>query len=182
MTSKKWYAKNNILFSLILRGIIIIAFTALFQQPEIAGIIMIITQIGYTIYLIALIRYKKIRYFAFIVAGNIIMIGIVLVSFIGAVSAIGSTTWSQLSTAYVALLVILAGVFFAANTSEMIAKRDIITKQLRSFYGRFIICEKTEETVSMTKYDEHGHRERVTEFRTNLLYHKPLAGSKTVEI
>jgi hypothetical protein len=34
----------------------------------------------------------------------------------------------------------------------------------------------------MTKYDEHSHRERVTEFRTNLLYHKPLAGSKTGEV
>ena len=34
----------------------------------------------------------------------------------------------------------------------------------------------------MTKYDEHSHRERVTEFRTNLLYHKPLAGSRTAEL
>lgn len=182
MTSKKWYAKNNILFSLILRGVIIVAFTTLFQQPQIAGIIMVITQIGYTLYIIVLIRYTKIRYFVFIVLGNVIMIGIILVSFIGAVSTINSDVWNQLSSAYLALLVILAAVFFGANTSQMMAKKDIITKQLRSFYGRFIICEKSQETVAMTKYDEHSHRQRVTEFKTNLLYRQPLADSKTVQI
>jgi hypothetical protein len=78
---------------------------------------MVITQIGYTLYIIVLIRYTKIRYFVFIVLGNVIMIGIILVSFIGAVSTINSDVWNQLSSAYLALLVILAAVFFGANTS-----------------------------------------------------------------
>jgi len=78
---------------------------------------MVITQIGYTLYIIALIRYTKIRYFVFIVLGNVIMIGIILVSFIGAVSTISSGVWNQLSSAYVAMLVILAAIFFGANTS-----------------------------------------------------------------
>jgi len=78
---------------------------------------MVITQIGYALYIIALIRYTKIRYFVFIVLGNIIMIGIILVSFIGAVSTISSSVWNQLSSAYVAMLVILAAIFFGANTS-----------------------------------------------------------------
>ena len=105
---------------------------------------MVISQIAYSLYVIALLRYTKIRYFAFIVAGNIIMVGIILVSFIGAVSTINSTKWNQLSSAYMAMLIILAVLFFGANTSEIVAKKDIITKQLRSFYARFIICEKSE--------------------------------------
>jgi hypothetical protein len=78
---------------------------------------MIISQIGYSLYVIALLRYTKIRYFAFMVTGNIIMIGIIIVSFIGAASAINSSIWNQLSMAYVAMLVVLAAVFFGANTS-----------------------------------------------------------------
>ena len=82
---------------------------------------MLVAQIAYSLYMIIFIR-------------------IVLVSFVAAVSSIGSSIWSQLSSGYVALLVILSALFFAANSIEIVAKKDIITKQLRSFYGRFIIC------------------------------------------
>ncbi len=140
MTSKRWYAKNNILFALLLRGVVLVGFAGLFQQPEIAGVVMVIAQIVYSLYLIALIRYTKIRYYVFIVAGNILMIGIVLVTFIGGVSEVGSPIWKQLSSAYVALLIILAALFFGANAIEVVAKKDIIARQLKSFYSRFIIC------------------------------------------
>lgn len=140
MTSKRWYAKNNILIALVIRGAIIVGFAALFQQPEVGGVIMVVAQIAYSIYIIAFIRYTKLRYYVFIVTANIIMIAIVLVSFIGSVSAIGTNIWSQLSSAYISLIVILSVVFFAANSSEIVAKKDIISKQLRSFYYRFIVC------------------------------------------
>ena len=85
MISKKWYAKNSVLISLLFRTVIIISFTALFSQPYLSGLIILILQIIYTIYIVALIRYTKLRYYVFIVAGNILLIGIFAVSFIGAV-------------------------------------------------------------------------------------------------
>jgi hypothetical protein len=53
---------------------------------------------------------------------------------------VGSPIWKQLSSAYVALLIILAALFFGANAIEVVAKKDIIARQLKSFYSRFIIC------------------------------------------
>lgn len=86
MTTKKWYAKNNILISLLNRAIIIIAFITLFEHPEIAGVIMIISQLLYTFYVVALLRYTKIRYYTLIVLSNILMIGIILIIYIGSLS------------------------------------------------------------------------------------------------
>jgi hypothetical protein len=69
MTSKRWYAKNNVLFSLINRSVIIISFVVGFKQPEIVGVIMVIFQFTYTFYVVALLRFTKIRYYIFIVIG-----------------------------------------------------------------------------------------------------------------
>lgn len=85
MVSKKWYAKNSVLISLVFRAIMIISFTTLFSQPYLAGLIILIFQIIYSIYIVALIRFTKLRYYVFIVTGNILLIGIFAVSFIGAV-------------------------------------------------------------------------------------------------
>lgn len=88
MVTKSWYARNNTLISLIIRGGIILSYTLLFKIPEIAGIIMISLQICYTLYYISMIRFTKIRYYAVIVMGNIIMIGVLLAIYIGAISEI----------------------------------------------------------------------------------------------
>jgi len=158
MTSKRWYAKNNVLVGMGVRGLMVVAFAVGFGQVEVVGVLLVILQIVYALYLIAFIRYTKIRYYVFIVAANILMIGVLLLSFIGAVTNTTSPVWNQLSSAYIAFLLILAGLFFVANAAEVCAKRDIIARQLRSFYTRFIVCQKNDETVAMTKYDDHGHR------------------------
>lgn len=93
MTTKKWYAKNNILIGLLARGFIIITFVIQFDNPQIAGIIMVIIQIGYTLYVIALLRYVKIRYYIFIVLGNLLSIAILLVIYIGGISTLGNQSW-----------------------------------------------------------------------------------------
>ena len=64
--------------------------------------------------------------------------------------------------------------FFFATTSEIVIKKDIISKQLRSMYMRYIKCEKLDEQVVNNKYDENSNRERVTLFHTNLLYQRDI--------
>lgn len=95
MTSKKWYAKNSVLISLLTRGVIILAFVLQFETPQIAGIIMVITQILYTFYVIALLRFTKIRYFVCIVLGNMMTIGLLLVVYIGSLSSISGDSWTK---------------------------------------------------------------------------------------
>jgi len=57
-----------------------------FKQPEIVGVIMVIFQFSYTFYVVALLRYTKIRYYIFIVTGEILTIAIILVIYIGSTS------------------------------------------------------------------------------------------------
>lgn len=140
MISKKWYAKNSIAISLLTRAIIIIAFVILFENPQIAGIIMVITQILYSFYVIALLRYTKVRYYVFIVLGNILTMGILLIIYIGSLAVISSDPWNKESVAYVALILTLVSLFFFATISEIIVKKEIIAKQLKSLYSRFILC------------------------------------------
>lgn len=47
----------------------------------------------------------------------------------------------------------LVCLFFFASTSEIIIKKEIISKQIRSIYLRFIKCEKLDEQVVNNKYD-----------------------------
>jgi len=93
MTSKKWYAKNNIFFSLLTRGLIILIFVLLFKTPQAAGIIITIIQVCYSLYIMAFIRYTKIRYLIIIITANIIVVGIFLIIFIGGISDVGSSSW-----------------------------------------------------------------------------------------
>jgi len=104
MTSKKWFAKNNILLYLLNRTLIICMYSGLFSNPSASGVILIIFQTIYTIYFIVLIRFTKIRYFIFRVASNILLVCTFTVSYIGSVSEINSTTWSGSSTVYMLFL------------------------------------------------------------------------------
>jgi len=88
LTSKKWHSKNCLLFSLINRGIIIISFIALFSMPQISGIIIIISQVVYTMYFVVLLRYTKIRYFGLNIVANVLMVIIFLASYVGSISVI----------------------------------------------------------------------------------------------
>jgi hypothetical protein len=153
MTTKKWYAKNNVIISLITRGIIIIAFVTLFESPQVAGIIMIITQILYSLYVIALLRYTKIRYYVFIVIGNLLTVGTLLVIYIGGIATINTDAWNNDSIGYVSMVLIMVGVFFIATMTEIITRKEVIAKQMKSIFSRFILCEKLEDKVLVSKYD-----------------------------
>jgi hypothetical protein len=88
MTSKKWYAKNNVLFSLIARGSILTVFAIMFRVPEIAGIIMMIIQVLYAFYIIALLRFTKLRYYIIIVCANILTVTLLLLTYVGSLATL----------------------------------------------------------------------------------------------
>jgi len=116
MTNKKWYAKNNILISLLVRGGIIIAFVVLFKLPQVAGLTMIILQVFYTLYSITLFRYTKLRYYIFIVASNVLMVAIFLVIYVASLSSINSDEWNKCGLAYVIMMGGHSIMFFMANS------------------------------------------------------------------
>jgi hypothetical protein len=68
----------------------------------------------------------------------------------------------------------MAALFFLGSCGEIVARREVIVKQLRSIYDRFICCNRLEDKVTASKYDENSHRERVIEFNKNLLYQRDL--------
>lgn len=142
MTSKKWYAKNNILISLLVRTTMICIYVGIFNKPETVGIVIAILQTAYTIYFIALIRFSKMRYFIANVVSNILFVAILMTNYIGSVNDINSGVWNGCSVAYIALLICLVIWFFGCCVMEIIFRRERITKSLRSFYERFIKCEK----------------------------------------
>lgn len=153
MTTKKWYAKNSVVISLLTRAAIIIAFVCLFESPQVAGIIMVVAQILYTLYVIALLRYTKIRYYVFIVIGNLLTIAILLVVYIGSLAQLYSDAWNNVSIGYMSMVLILVGLFFMATISEIITKKEIMAKQVKSMFSRFILCQKLEDKVVTNKYD-----------------------------
>lgn len=181
MTSKKWYAKNNVLFSLVARGSILTVFASMFRVPEIAGIIMLIIQVLYAFYVIALLRFTKLRYYIIIVCANILTVALLLLSYVGSLATIDSDSWRKESTGYVVVLLLMAALCFLGSCGEILARREVIVKQLRSIYDRFICCNRLEDKVNASKYDENSHRERVTEFNKNLLYQRDLP-EQTIEL
>lgn len=158
MISKKWYAKNSIIFSLLTRAAIICIFVGFFSVPQTSGIIILIIQVMYSLYMIVMIRYTKIRYYSVIVTSQILMVGFFLIVYVGSTSSIGSDSWKGFSQAYIGILLALVILFFLASVFEIIINREVIIKQLKSIYSRFIRCEKLEDKIIVSKYDQNSHR------------------------
>lgn len=70
------------------------------------------------------------------------------------------------------MMILLVIIFFMATMSEIITKKDIIAKQMKSIFSRYVRCEKLEDKVVTNKYDENSNKEKVTEFHANLLYQR----------
>src|SRR5690348_5376664 len=119
MVIKRWWAKNNIFISLLIRAAIITTFVMLFGMPQIAGLIMMALQIIYSVYFITCIRHTKIRYFVVLSANCLILIAIIIASYIGAISPLNSITWSQACQAYLSLYLSLIAIFIIASISEI---------------------------------------------------------------
>lgn len=104
-------------------------------------------------YFIGLIRFTKMRYMIILICGHILFLCVLIVNYIGTASNIYSRAWSNCGTAYQVLLFLLAALFFMGNVIEILIKREVIVKQLKSIYSRFIKCEKLEDSVIVSKYD-----------------------------
>lgn len=157
MTSKKWYSRNNVLFSLVARGITIIAFILLFEKPEEAGIVMTASQLLYTIYVLIFIRYTKLRYAIIIAFSQILTIGIIVISFLGAAQALESSLRDSLNIGYIVLFLSLVGLFLAATLLEIGIKKFVIAREWGRFYTRFIVCENDDQE-KIFRYDENSQK------------------------
>ena len=180
MVNKKWYVKNNLLFNLLNRLIIIISFVVSFKNPKIAGLIMLFSQFAYTIYFLIVIRFRKIRYFAFILISNILTCLIILSIFIGSTSDISSQLWNIMSSIFQILYYILIGFFFLGTMFQIVANKQRIVKQMKSIYVRFIRCDGDKQII-VSRFDQNVNHQKVTEFHTNLLYKKEIS-KKEVEL
>ena len=143
-----------------------------------AGILVIILQTFYTVYFIVLLRFTKLRYFLFKAFSHVLLIGTFTVTYIGSVSDIGNTEWENSSIVYIICLMGHVLFYFLITVMEILFNRQKVVKYLKSFYLRFIKCEKIDDKIEMTRYDEDNHREKVTEFHANLLYQQSVGSSK----
>ena len=182
MTSKKWYAKNNILISLVFRTLMIGIYVGMFSNSSAGGIIIIILQVIYTIYFIILIRFTKLRYLIFKSISHLLLIITLTISYVGSVSEIYGSSWDNSSLVYVLSLMAHVIFFFLITVAEIMFQKDRIFKYLRSFCSRFILCERLDDKIEISKYDESSHREKVREFHANLLYQKGMAENRSIEM
>lgn len=68
------------------------------------------------------------------------MIGILMTIYLGSLSAIQSDKWLELSNGYVSMILLLVLLFLIGTISEIVLKKAIIIRQIKSIYRRFIIC------------------------------------------
>ena len=158
MTSKKWYAKNNIVISLTFRTLMIGIYVGMFSSSSAGGIIIIILQVVYTVYFIILIRFTKLRYLVFKSISHLLLIATLTISYVGSVSEVNGSSWNNSSLVYVLFLMAHVIYFFLITVAEMMFQKDRIFKYLRSFYSRFIKCETLDDKIEVSKYDESSHR------------------------
>ena len=135
----KWYSRNNVLIGLLFRGAIIIAFVVGFQQPKIAGIVMILLQFFYFLFLAVFIKFTEIRYYIFILAANFIAVGVLVLSMLGTYS-FGDSTHDSLGFYYALLIIVLGGLYLVATVIEIILKRDYISRTISYFYKKYVKC------------------------------------------
>lgn len=125
---------------MIFRAIVHVTFIGSFQSPVTAGLVIIIIQVLYSFYVIGLLRYIKIRYYVVIIICELLMFAIFLVILMADSTEIGSSTWIALSTAHTAFMWMLVCLFALSSIFEVTIQREILVKQIKSIYSRFIRC------------------------------------------
>ena len=135
----RWYSRNNVLIGLLFRGGIIISFVVGFQYPKIAGIVMILLQWFYFLFLAVFIRYAEVRYYIFILGANFIAVGVLALSMLGTYSY-GDATHDSLGFYYALLIIVIAGLYLVATVLEIILKREYIGRTVNYFYKKYVKC------------------------------------------
>lgn len=76
---------------------------------------MLALQIGYTVYQICFVRLLKIRYFVILSLSNLMIIGLLLCVYIGAIDEIESDAWESARKAYSILFYMFVALFVIVN-------------------------------------------------------------------
>ena len=72
LSTRRWYARNGMLFGLCLRLIIILVFVVGFQRPAISGLIIVLIQGSYSLLSFVSLPYIKPRYSIFNLISNLL--------------------------------------------------------------------------------------------------------------
>ena len=147
LSTTRWYARNNFFFSLFIRGLTLLFFVTLFNQPKVAGGLMLAMMLAYTLASAVGMRFIKARFWAFNFIGNLLTCACIFCMYGCASAPIASEAWESYRNAYFIIILVLCAFFLFINLMEIIANSSQICKQLKSIYNRFIICEKMDDAV-----------------------------------
>ena len=126
---------------------------------------MIVFQAAYTVYMMFVLSWVKIRYKIFNAIGNVLFLGCLACQSGFTTADFESSRWKVFQNIYVILVVVLCVIFIIAEIVEIIAQKYYIKRTLTQYVDRFILCKKIEskEDIELTKYDGNSHeREEVT--------------------
>ena len=115
MTSTNLWVKNNSFFSIFNRTILIIVFCVGFEIPLLSTILIVVFQAAYTVYMMVILSWVKIRYKIFNFIGNVIFLGCLVCQNGFATADFESNRWKVFQNIYVVLVVILCGIFIIAE-------------------------------------------------------------------
>lgn len=133
LTNSGFYAKNNLFINLTNKLLILLTFSFAFEDPQTAGIVMIISQSFYTIYELFL-PWIKYRYRIVNGLGNLLLIGIILCSMGCGISGINGKIgdiWKSYQVAYLIIIIIMCSFLIIAMIVEIIVQRNLIRRQIK---------------------------------------------------
>lgn len=147
LTTRRWYARNNFMFSLIIRFLIIIIFVTIFDNPSVSGLIITLIQLVYTVISFLSLKFIKFRYSIFNLLGNILTCGAFLCISQAGYLYQNDNIFQQYVSAYYIIVLLLCILFIFVNLLEIIVNFNPISRQLKSIYYRFIVCKKMDDAV-----------------------------------
>lgn len=163
--STKWVSRNHIVFSLLIRLIIIAGFVGAFSIPFTAQIVMLTAQSLYVIYFAAFVRYAKWRWWATNFASNVLL----LMQLVFSCQFVLQASNFIYKLLWLGVLLVFCVMLMSVEVLELAACWMQVKRQLRSVYVRFIKLEKEEQELALNKYDSNFNKEKVTEFIENPL-------------
>lgn len=167
MVSRRWWVKNNLFVWLTNSFVMIMVFVLGFGNPTDNWIVMVVFQSLYTLYILLILPYTKIRYKLFNLIGSGLFIAYLVV--LVKLPLEFSNSLFSLQKAFASLLCI---VYMLACVVELLISHKAIYRYLVEFYNEYIICDDKFKSHDLNDrlYRSETRRERVIEFQDNAVY------------
>lgn len=147
MRSTRWWIKNKLFISASNNFIIISIFVFGFGNPRANMIGIFVVHGLYTVYIIMLVPWIKLRYKIINVIGSCVFLGIMICLY-GMTSCLQSQNNDCLykfSGTYIALIIGLCCLLIFGYIVEILAQKIKIQRQLKSIFRRFILCKELDK-------------------------------------